>query len=307
MRRSVSLLIPLPILAVVGLTSPAFADCPPGAWFCADVTVPGPQAPDEKAPDVDTKKDKADKKAMAPAETTTTHTANGTTTTTVVPGSSGATTVIVNTAPPTTEARPAPPPPPPRVHAPPPPPTYEPPPPAMPPKRPRSEWGLNLRLDGALMGDKAAQGAGMGGLGFSLRARPTPHFALDFGLDFIGGTDWQGQKRSEVPFAVNAMLFVNPKSKAQVYFLGGLGWSSATVAVAPGDNEHFGYFGVQGGVGIEFRVSRTVGIDIDGIGFVRGRTDSGATSRPEFTDPATGRTTNTSGGGLFRGGLTLYW
>jgi hypothetical protein len=31
-----------------------------------------------------------------------------------------------------------------------------------------------------------------------------------------------------------------------------------------------------------------------------------ARSYPEFTEPETGRTTNSSGGGL-RGGITFYW
>ncbi len=41
------------------------------------------------------------------------------------------------------------------------------------------------------------------------------------------------------------------------------------------------------------------------LGFVRSRTDEGGP--PEFTDPVTGQTTNKSGGGLFRGGLTFWW
>jgi len=43
------------------------------------------------------------------------------------------------------------------------------------------------------------------------------------------------------------------------------------------------------------------------VGFIRGRTDDAARYDPEFVDPDTGRTTNTSGGGLFRGGITFYW
>jgi hypothetical protein len=41
-------------------------------------------------------------------------------------------------------------------------------------------------------------------------------------------------------------------------------------------------------------------------GFVRGRTDSLAQSQPEFTN-GNGQTTNTSGGILFTGGLTVYF
>jgi hypothetical protein len=41
-------------------------------------------------------------------------------------------------------------------------------------------------------------------------------------------------------------------------------------------------------------------------GFLRGRTD-GNGAAPEFTDPKTGNTTNTSGGLLFTGGMTFYF
>jgi len=43
------------------------------------------------------------------------------------------------------------------------------------------------------------------------------------------------------------------------------------------------------------------------IGFLRWRSDRHASQNPEFIDPATGRTTNTSGGGLLRLGATFYW
>jgi hypothetical protein len=61
------------------------------------------------------------------------------------------------------------------------------------------------------------------------------------------------------------------------------------------------------GAGLEFRLSQPVAFNIDLVGFVRGRTDRLADSEPEFTDDTTGQTTNSSGGGLLRAGLTLYW
>jgi hypothetical protein len=41
-------------------------------------------------------------------------------------------------------------------------------------------------------------------------------------------------------------------------------------------------------------------------GFVRSRTDALAQSQPEFTN-SSGQTTNTSGGVLFTGGLSIYF
>ncbi len=194
-------------------------------------------------------------------------------------------------------------------------------------RRARPEWGFNMHLQGVLMGgssrteDRQARhpDASMGGLGFSFRYRPIPHFALDAGLDFIGGVDYQGNDRGETALLLNAMAYFNPKDKAQIYVLGGLGFSGATVnkktELTLSDNsvalveeqKEYRYFGGQVGVGLEFRVAKKTALNLDVIGFVRGRTDDQARFEPEFTDPETGRTTNTSGGGLFRGGITFYW
>jgi opacity protein-like surface antigen len=270
------------IAASLVLLTPALAaaqddtgNCPPGGWFCEE-TEPPPEEP-ETAPD--------------------------------------------STESPETQGEPGPrhhPP-----HHPPPVVVYEPPPAeaveAPPPHRYRGwkrRWGLNLRLEGALMGSSKQQSsdAGMGGLGFSLRYRPIGHFALDAGFDFLGGVDWQGNDRRENAFLLNAMVFFNPRDAVQIYMLGGIGFSGARVTPRdqngdpiPDQQQSFSYFGGQMGLGLEFRVSHRVSLDLDVVGFIRGRTDDAARYQPEFTDPDTGRTTNTSGGGLFRGGITFYW
>lgn len=290
------------LLVTLGSSSIARAECPPGSWFCADATPDkADDKSDDKAADKATDKDAPVVRKVGPGESTQ------------VPGGNN-TTIIVQTAPPPPAAAPAAPPPvarprPRPVYTPPPPATrvYSPPPPA---RRYRSEWGFNMRLQSALMDsdkNKAASDAGMGGLGFSLRARPTGHFAIDFGLDFLGGKDFQGNRRSEVPFSINAMLFFNPRDRAQVYMLGGFGWSTAHVTRADDSVAKYSYFGLQSGIGLEFRATRHVAFNLDLMGFIRGRTDKAAAYEPEFVDPATNRTTNTSGGGLLRGGLTVYW
>ncbi|HSO00593.1 MAG TPA: hypothetical protein VLS89_20015, partial [Candidatus Nanopelagicales bacterium] len=200
---------------------------------------------------------------------------------------------------------------PPAPPAPPPPPRY----------RWRSEWGLNLRLQGVSLGRRqgAAEEAGMGGVGLSLRYRPVPSFAIDFGVDAVGGIDYNGFKRSEIPISLSGMLFVNPRSRVQFYFMGGMHVSHARVerttiipAATEGDIDtavmsevEYDYFGGHGGLGLEFRLSRRVALNLDAMAFIRERTDDNP--EPEFVDLETGRTTNTSGGGLFRGGLTFYW
>ena len=193
---------------------------------------------------------------------------------------------------------------------------YQPPPPPKKKRRWTRKWGLNLHLQGALMGgsENRHDDSGMAGLGFGFRYRPIPHFAFEAGLDFLGGVDWQGNDRRETALLLNAMVFVNPRDAVQFYMLGGFGFSGATVT--PRDQygepidqyqDHYSYFGGQLGAGLEFRVTRRISLNVDLIGFVRGRTDDDARLHPEFTDPETGRTTNSSGGGLMRGGITFYW
>lgn len=147
----------------------------------------------------------------------------------------------------------------------------------------------------------------MMGMGLSLRPRPVPAFALDIGFDAMSGTDYNGDPRSEGAFSFSPMVFLNPKDQAQFYLLAGLGFSGASVERLDGSVARYGYAGVHAGIGLEFRVSRGVALDVDVVGFVRERVDDGAEMQPEFVDWETGRATNTSGGGLARLGLTFYW
>ncbi len=200
--------------------------------------------------------------------------------------------------------------------------------PKAPRQRRKREWGFNLHLEGVMMGGRHHDGgpdddSGMAGLGFSLRYRPVPAFALDTGLDFLAGVDWEGNDRAETAFLLNGMVFFNPRDKFQIYMLAGLGFSGASVRVEESDGaggpaagatsahvetvERYSYFGGQLGLGFEWRVAKKTALQLDVVGFVRGRTDDAARFEPEFVDPDTGRTTNSSGGGLVRGGVTFYW
>jgi Outer membrane protein beta-barrel domain len=261
------------------------ANCPPGSWFCAD-TQAAPAAPAGQP--------------VQPLQQ--------------LPAGQG--------NPPTVQYQPAP--------AQPPVVVYQPPPPVMVvqpahPEQPppvyvytpreayprRNEWGLTLHLEGALLGGGRAHDAGMGGLGFGLRYKPIPHLGVEADLDFVGGRDYNGYRRGETAFTINGLLFVNPKSRAQVYFLGGFGWAGATATDdSPGYDQatyRYGYFGGQLGVGLEWRISKHFALNADIRGFIRGRVDDNTHYHPEFYDPATGKSTNTSGGGLITGGMTFYF
>lgn len=201
----------------------------------------------------------------------------------------------------------------------------------------RSEWGLNARVEGVgFGGDRnsdvaAARDAGMGGFGISLRYRPWARFALDAGFDVVGGTDFNGFERVETPFSLNGIFYFNPRSRAQFYVIGGVNWSRATVRSdepsplltqtkdGSGYSADYKYFGGQIGAGLEFRLSKRLAFNVDVLGFMRSRTDvddddhhmkegrTDSNKGPEYINTVTGQTTNSSGGGLFRGGLTLWW
>lgn len=184
------------------------------------------------------------------------------------------------------------------------------------PAEPQERWkrlaGINVRLEGALMdsGGRDAN-ASMAGWGVSFRYRPAPVFALDTGLDFVSGTDWAGQNRDEVGLMVNAMLYLNPRDPFQLYFLGGLGLSSADVeksdAAGVKTKREYSYFGMDGGFGAELRLAERFAMNAELLGFIRGRTDANANSEPEFVNESTHQATNTSGGGLLRIGAIFYW
>ncbi len=196
-------------------------------------------------------------------------------------------------------------------------PEYTPPPPVPRRRHQFHEWGFNLHLEDAIIGNKPgrASNAGMGGLGFSFRYRPLPPLAFEAGVDLLSGTDFNGYSRSEAALLLNTLVFFNPHDVVQVYALGGIGFSGADVTIAPHAgqtpfpqyDEHYSYFGGQAGLGVEVRVTRNIALGGDILGLVRSRTDDLANSAPEFEDPNTHRVTNTSGAGLIRVGVTFYW
>jgi hypothetical protein len=338
MRRS---LTPVVVAAAMSLSLPALAQdkpstqppsaCPPGAWFCAeaDVNVPPPAAqpqparphPQPAQPQVIVEEPvQPDPDAPAPPPVHRPRRPPP-------PPAAGPPVVIyqpVPDAPPPQviiiapgygygypygypygrPARPAQPPPP---------------PPRPKPQRWQSEFGINLRVEGVALGHAGGSSlnVGMGGVGLSLRYRPVPHFAFDLGADVLAGNDYNGFQRMEVPISLNGMIFLNPRNRVQVYLIGGGNISRAQVRsdtpapqLAPVDGggqygATYTYVGGQGGLGLEFRLSKRIALDMDGLGFIRKRI--GDIQAPEFINPETGQTTNTSAGGLFRGGLTFWW
>jgi hypothetical protein len=177
-------------------------------------------------------------------------------------------------------------------------------------QRDKPEWGLNLNVQGSIMGSGAAKGAGMGGVGVGLRYRPIPYFALQGAVTFMGGRDYNATQRGETSFVGSFMIFLNPRDSFQLFLTGGFGWSSARIGDDkngnPGPGYNYNYFGGIAGGGAEWRLAKHFALYGDVRAFLRTRTDAYAAYEPEFRD-AYGRTTNTSAGGLFSGGMTFYF
>jgi hypothetical protein len=188
------------------------------------------------------------------------------------------------------------------------------PPPPPPPRRRRTQLGLNVHLDLGVMGPGAQDDSWLGGAGFAFRIRPFPLFAVDLGLELVGGIDYNGNDRTEQAFVGNALVFLNPRDRVQCFVLGGVSLGGAGVRVrrqagypVPPRDDSYTYVGGQLGLGVEWRVTRRTAITSDFSLFVRGRTDSERDARPEYVDPSTHFATNASGGGLFRLGGTFYF
>ena len=270
------------VIGALMLTPTAQAYCPPGSWFCAEVHVGGylqaPPPPPRQQIII-----------MEPAPP----------------------------PPPVVILQPAPPPPPPRAQVV----LVGPAPPAevvvIDQERPR-QWGLHGHIGGAI-GPEVR----MGGMGGALRLRPNDgYLAVDLGLGAYAGQDFNGYDRVEVPMTADLLLFLNPESTLQVYGLVGLGISVAHSETPidlsyPGpvyydtyETRDFVHMGAQIGAGLELRLSSSFALNADLRGFVRQRVDGD--EAPEFVEvndrgEPTGRSTDTSGGGLLTLGGTIYF
>jgi hypothetical protein len=129
--------------------------------------------------------------------------------------------------------------------------------------------------------------------------------SFDVGVDSLGGTDYNGYERSELALSTGVILFANPDDVFHTYGVLGFNLSTAGVDTRAG-SQRWSYIGAQGGLGLSVPMSSSFALGFEVIGFVRGRTDDRARTAPEFTDGA-GRVTNTSGGGLLRAGVTVFW
>ena len=161
------------------------------------------------------------------------------------------------------------------------------------------KFGVHLRLAG-MFGSKVK----MGGVHGALRIRPTQYFALDLGVGAYGGSDFNQAARLEIPLTIDALFFLTPRSRVQLYVLGGVGTSFAVASNNSRETRGYQHVGGEVGLGVEWRLTERFALSSDIRGFIRTRVDSNP--EPEFFDPDHG-SSNTSVGALFSVGGTLYY
>lgn len=152
----------------------------------------------------------------------------------------------------------------------------------------------------------------MGGVHLGLRFRPSRIFGIELGVGAYGGRDYNGMTRGEVPFTFDAMFFLPRASRVQAYVLTGF---NVSYAHTEGFHEGYGrdmerdmaYFGGHMGLGLEWRIAPRFALSTDIRAFIRTRVSEDIGDLPEFYDPETGNTSDTSVGAVGTLGAHFYF
>lgn len=196
-------------------------------------------------------------------------------------------------------------------------PAYQPPPPPQPAAPPRERFrrvGL-FATGGGILADQVS----MGGLSGGLVIRPARHFGIRLGIGGYGGEDYNGATRTEVPFTNDFLVYFNPRSVFQVYFLAGFHVSAAvaeTTIRTTGPlggvrydtiEQRYNHIGGQTGLGAELRLGRAFALTFDARVFLREQVRDDVVEFREVLADGTVRETNTSAGALLQGGAVIYF
>ncbi len=166
------------------------------------------------------------------------------------------------------------------------------------------KFGLTARIGGII-----ARDVRMGGASVGLRYRPSRIFGVELSLGAYGGEDYNGNLRTEIPLAFDFRFTFPRESRFQMVALIGGHVSWALIDAEDDffdefDEENF-YMGGHVGLGAELQIGQHFALSGEFRAFLRQRLDAG--EAPEFRDPETGRTTNTSAGGMFNLGAHFYF
>lgn len=156
------------------------------------------------------------------------------------------------------------------------------------------------RLGLPLFDGGAHESAGMFAAGVGLSYALQRSIAIEGALDAASGTDYVGADRQEL--WASGSIVLSPRARGAVpYTMIGPSFAVASSELR-GNDRNFAYLGAHLGIGIAFEVAENSRLQLEWLGFVRGRIDSG--DSPEYVDYRTGRATNTSGGAVLRLGIS---
>lgn len=156
----------------------------------------------------------------------------------------------------------------------------------------RHTLGLGAYASGLFLGsaEGSRRSPAVGGAGVMMRYRHAPHVATEVTLAGMYGTDYNGDRRAEIPVTMGGVFYFNPQNRFQVYTLLGAGLSFASVLYEPSaartrgmDDAGYLYLGGYAGIGAEWQLSRSFALFFDVRGFIRGRVDRDAERNPEFS------------------------
>ncbi len=169
-----------------------------------------------------------------------------------------------------------------------------------------NEFGIQLHLSGGLVGAARRGTSTIGGVGVGFRYKPIPYFGAEAEVNFSGGADSDGDSRSEISAGLNAIATLNPRARAQLYFVFGIDYID--VNVRGGDfvgKTNLKYVSGSFGPGFEFRVNKGFSIVSDFRASVRSRIDGADVDYSrQLTHNAP---TNVSGGVALRAGVVFYF
>lgn len=163
----------------------------------------------------------------------------------------------------------------------------------------RKKAELGIALEASRSSSGIGFGAGTTGGYLGMHGRLGRRVALGFGIEQAYGDDPSGWKRYDIGWNLPKLyMYLNPKSKTQLYVTTGMDMRVSHFDDAPGKPLPsstpwgFMYFGTFVGGGIEHRMDKTMALRLEARWFMRGRASSKAPNDapldPEFNEATRG-------------------
>lgn len=171
---------------------------------------------------------------------------------------------------------------------------------------------LGIDLEASRSASSIGLGAGTTGGYLGMHARLGRRIALGFGIEQAYGDDPSGWKRYDIAWNLPKLyMYLNPKSKTQLYVTTGMDMRVSHFDDAPGKPLPGGtpwgfmYFGTFLGGGIEHRMDKSMSLRLEARWFVRGRASGRAPNDPPL-DPELNDSTRGIKGATLSLGLVFF-